>query len=179
MTKLESQLQLLLAGTQKSIPSTSMVDINGQQMKQADIVAKLQGWIQLLVQKDAAKVPYNTALLAVQAVAPDAHLFKVAYGQALKQVLGKDSPLLADFGLGTPQRKTQTATTRVLAQAKAQATRKARGTLGSVQKKAIKGPGVTSVTVPSSGPSVVVPAASTAGAAEPALGPAPNTGAGK
>ena len=54
MTKIESQLQLLLAGTQKNIPATSMVGVNGQQMKQADIVAKLQGWIQLLVQKDAA-----------------------------------------------------------------------------------------------------------------------------
>jgi len=179
MTKIESQLQLLLAGTQKNIPATSMVGVNGQQMKQADIVAKLQGWIQLLVQKDAAKVPYSTAVQAVQAVASDAHLFRVEYGQALKQVLGKNSPMLADFGLSTPQRKTQTATTRVLAQAKAQATRKARGTLGKVQKQAIKGPGVTSVTVPSSGPSVVVPAASEGNAGEPAPGPAPNNSAGK
>jgi len=179
MTKIESQLQLLLAGTQKNIPATSMVGVNGQQMKQADIVAKLQGWIQLLVQKDAAKVPYSTAVQAVQAVASDAHLFRVEYGQALKQVLGKDSPLLADFGLSTPQRKPQTATTRVLAQAKSLATRKARGTLGSVQKQAIKGPGVTSVTVPSSGPSVVVPAASEGNAGEPASGPAPNNSAGK
>ena len=179
MTKLETQLQLLLAGTQKDIPSTSMVDINGQQVKQADIVAKLQGWIQLLVQKDAAKVPYSTAVQAVQAVASDAHQFRVEYGQALKQVLGKNSPLLADFGLGTPQRKTQTATTRVLAQAKSLATRKARGTLGKVQKQAIKGSGVTSVTVASSGPSVVVPAAPEGNAGEPAPGPAPNNGAGK
>ncbi len=179
MTKLESELQLLLAGTQKNIPTTSMVDVNGQQMKPADIVAKLQGWIQLMEQKDAAKAPYSTALLAVQAVASDAHQFRVAYGQALKQVLGKNSPLLADFGLSTPQPKPQTATTRVLAQAKSLATRKARGTLGSVQKQAIKGPGVTSVTVPASGPSVVVPVASSGEAGEPAPGPAPNNGAGK
>ncbi len=179
MTKLESELQLLLAGTQKNIPTTSMVDVNGQQMKPADIVAKLQGWIQLLDQKDATKAPYNTALLAVQAAASDIHQFKVKFGQALKQVFGANNPLLAEFGLNTAPRKVPSTETRILAQAKSAATRKARGTMSSKQKQAIKGPGVTSVTVPASGPSVVIPVAPEGNAGEPAPGPAPNNGAGK
>jgi hypothetical protein len=154
MTKAQTQLQLLLAGTQKDVPATSTVDIDGQEMKQSDIVAKLQSWIQLYEQKDAAK---GTASNAVQAL-KDAGItkFRVSYVQALKQVLGKSSPLLADFGLIVTQRKVPTAQTRILAQAKNAATRKARNTLGKVQKKAVKGPGVTSVTVsPNAEPSVV------------------------
>ncbi len=108
MTKLESQLQLLLAGAQKNLPATSTVDVDGQELKQADIVAKLQGWIKLMDQKDAAKAPYGTALLAVQAVTADARQFRVAFAVALKQVFGKNNPLLADFGLNTAQRKVPT-----------------------------------------------------------------------
>ncbi len=189
MTKVETKLQSLLAGTQKNIPATSMVDVNGQQLKQPDIVAKLQGWIQTLESKDAAKGSYNTALLAVEAVLPDISQFGLSYGRALKQVLGENSPLLAEFGLSTVPRKVTTAQTRVVAQAKGSETRKARGTMSRKQKLAIKGPGVTSVTVPGDGSDVVVAVpsqgsgtASSAGAVAPdpvgaaTPGPAPNPG---
>jgi hypothetical protein len=156
MTKAQTQVQQLLAGAEKDLPVTSTVDINGQEMKQSDIVAKLQGWIQLYEQKDAAKVAAGTAVQALKAVVPEITQFKVVFGQALKQVLGKSSPLLSDFGLGVTQRKVPTAATRVLAKAKSAATRKARNTMGSVQKKTVKGAGVTSVTVsPNAAPSVV------------------------
>ncbi len=155
MTKAQTQLQVMLAGAQKDLPATSTVDIDGQQLKQSDLIAwKLQGWIQLYEQKDAAKAAAGTAVQALKAAGITQ--FKVAFGQALKQVLGKSSPLLADFGLNVPQRKVPTAETRILAKAKSAATRKARMTLGSVQKKAVKGLGVTSVTVsPNAEPSVV------------------------
>jgi hypothetical protein len=166
MTKAQMQLQLLLAGTQKDLPATSTVDIDGQEMKQSDIVAKLQSWIQLYEQKDAAKAAAGTAALALKSAGVTQ--FKVSFAQALKQVLGKSSPLLGDFGLTATQRKVPSAETRVLAQAKNLATRKARNTMGKVQKLAVKGPGVTSVTVaPNAEPSVV----SAGEQASPAVGP--------
>jgi hypothetical protein len=154
MTKLESQLQSLLAGVQKNIPATSMVDVNGQKLVQSDIVAKLQGWIQLYEQKDAARAAASSAATALETAGITQ--FRVAYGEALKQVLGKSSPLLGDFGLALTQRKEPSTETRILAQAKSAATRAARKTMGSVQKKAVKGAGVTSVTIaPNAEPSVV------------------------
>jgi hypothetical protein len=154
MTKTQTQLQQMLAGAQKDLPATSTVDIDGQQLKQSDLVAKLQGWIQLFEQQAAAKAAASTAATALKAAGITQ--FRVSLAQALKQVLGKSSPLLADFGLSTTQRKVPTTETRILAQAKARATRAARKTLGSVQKQAVKGPGVTSVTVsPNADPSVV------------------------
>jgi len=156
MTKAQMQLQQMLAGAEKDLPATSTVDVNGQELKQSEIVAKLQGWIQLHEQKDAAKAVAGTAMQALKAVVPEVTQFKVVFGQALKQVLGRSSPLLADFGLNVTQRKVPTTETRILAKAKSAATRVARQTMGKQQKKAVKGSGVTSVTVaPNAEPSVV------------------------
>ncbi len=186
MQKRETELQQLVAGTQKNLPATSTVDVNGQELKQADIVAKLQGWIPLYQQVDATNAPYRDAQQALQAAAPAIRQFVGSYRQALRQVFGKGSPLLADFGLSATQQKTPTPATRVLASAKAAATRKARGTLGKQQRKAVKGAPVTQVTVPASGQqavspstSQVTPAVSAAGstASESTVGPGgPRTG---
>jgi hypothetical protein len=174
MQKRQAQLEQLVAGTQKNLPATSTVDVNGQELKQADIVAKLQSWIPLFQQVDATKAPARSAQQALQAAGSEMNDFVVHYRQALRQVFGKSSPLLDDFGLATVQRKTPTAETLVLAKARRAATRKARNTLGKVARKAIKGAPVTTVTVPTSGvpqaqsfsPQVVNPATS---ASEPTL----------
>ena len=147
MQKRETELQQLLAGTQKNLPATSTVDVNGQELKQADIVAKFQSWIPLFQQVDATNAPYRDAQKALQAAAPAVQQFVGLYRQALRQVFGKGSPLLADFGLNVTQVKTPTPATHVLASAKAAATRKARNTLGTQQRKTVKGAPVTQVTV--------------------------------
>jgi len=166
MTKEQTQLQQMLAGAQKDIPATSMVAVDGEELKQSDLVAKLQGWIQLYGQQDAAKAAASTAAQALKAAGITQ--FRVALGQALRQVLGKSSPLLADFGLAVTQRKVPTTETRILAKAKSAATRAARKTMGSVQKKTVKGPGVTSVTVsPNAETSVVSAGAQPVPAAVP------------
>jgi hypothetical protein len=151
MQKRETELQQLLAGTQKNLPATSTVDVNGQELKQTDIVAKLQSWIPLFQQLDATNAPYRDAQKALQAAAPAIRQYVGLYRLALRQVFGKGSPLLADFGLSVTQPKTPTPATRVLAKAKAAATRKARNTLGTQQRKAVKGAAVTQVTVPADG----------------------------
>ncbi len=44
MQKTETQLQQLVRRERRSdIPATSVVDVNGTNLKQADVVAKLQG----------------------------------------------------------------------------------------------------------------------------------------
>ena len=151
MQKRETELQQLVAATQKNLPATSTVDVNGQELKQTDIVAKLQSWIPLYQQVDATNAPYRNAQQALQAAAPAIRQYVGRYRQALRQVFGEGNPLLADFGLSLTQRKAPTPATRVLASAKAAATRKARGTLGKQQRKAIQGAPVTQVTVAADG----------------------------
>ena len=151
MQKRETELQQLVAGTQKNLPATSTVDVNGQELKQTDIVATLQGWIPLFQQADATYATYLSAQKALGAAAPAIRQYVGLYRLALRQVFGKGSPLLADFGLNVTQSKTQTPATHVLASAKAAATRKARNTLGKQQRKTVKGAPVTQVTVAADG----------------------------
>ncbi len=85
MQKRQAQLQQLVEGTQKDLPATSTLVVDGQALKQADIVAKLQGWIQLFQQVDAANAPSRSAQQALQAAVPEMHQFMVLYGQALRR----------------------------------------------------------------------------------------------
>ncbi len=159
MQKRQAQLEQLVTGTQKDLPVTSAIDVDGQKLTQADIVAKLQGWIQLFQQVDATKAPARSAQQALQTAEPQMHHFVVTYGQALRHVFGKSNALLADFGLATVQPKTPSPETVVLAVAKRAATRKARQTMGRVQRKAVKGLPVTEVTVGPSGTQLAAPTA--------------------
>jgi hypothetical protein len=187
MTKMQMKLQQLLAGTQKDLPATSSLNVNGQALKQSDIVTKLQGWIQLYEQKDGAKAAAGSAVGALKLTTVEVRQFVLAFSQVLKQFLGKGSPLLADFGLKTTEPKVPTSETRALAHAKSLATRAARKTMGSVQKKAVKGAPVATVTLaPDAEPSVVSvnsQASSAAGATDavnPAVpSPVPIGGGGK
>jgi len=154
MHKIENQMQQLVAGTQKNLPATSTVDVNGQELKQTDIVAQFQSWIELYQQVDATNAPYRNAVKALLAATPAIRKYIGSYRQALRQVFGKGSPLLADFGMSTTQPRTPTTATHVLATAKAAATRKARNTLGKQQRKAVKADPVTKVTVSADGPAV-------------------------
>jgi predicted component of type VI protein secretion system len=165
MTKKQMKLQQLLAGVEKDLPATSSLNVNGEALKQSDIVTKLQGWIQLYEQKDGAKVAAGSAVGALKQIGQEVTQFTVSFGRALKQFLGESSPLLADFGLGIAERKAPSSKTRVLAQAKGAATRVARKTMGAVQKKAVKGAPVASVTVAPNAETSVVSVDSQASAA--------------
>ena len=147
MQKTGTQLQQLLAGTQKDIPATAMVAVDGVQMKQSDIVAKLQGYIQLFEQADAAKAAFGQSTKPLQDARSEISQFMLVYAQALRQFLGRSSPLLGDFGIAVSQRKVPSVETLTLAKAKRQQTRDARKTMGNRQKQQVKGSGVAAVTV--------------------------------
>jgi hypothetical protein len=154
MQKLEADFQQLLAGAQAELPATLTLHVDGEQLTQPELIAKLQGILDVFERAAAAKAAYGIALQAQQQMVATAAPFKVACGQAVRHVLGKASPALASFGLNAQQRKVPTAETQILAQAKRLATRKARGTLGKRQKLKIKGAPVATVTLFSGGDAV-------------------------
>jgi hypothetical protein len=84
--------------------------------------------------------------------------------RALRQyalnAFGQNSPTLADFGFTPPKKVTLTPEQKAARTAKALATRKARGTLGKKQKKAIEGTGPT--TAPATPPAAAPPPAAAA-----------------
>jgi hypothetical protein len=80
------------------------------------------------------------AVQAREAIAPTAEARVQLVSEALKVALGKHSPDLTTYGV-TPEKvpRTLSSAQKQTRAEKADATRKARNTLGSRQKKAIKG----------------------------------------
>jgi len=85
---------------------------------------------------DAAKVAYENKLAAYHAAYEAAHTLAVAIFAYARAAYGVDSPILAEFALVPHARVKSDTSTLAQAQAKAKATRAARHTMGSKQKKA-------------------------------------------
>ncbi len=138
---------------------------------------------------DAANAVANARATWLDAVAKykvlSAQVTLVVNGlrQYVLNAFGTESPVLSDFGF-TPRKKVELTSEQKVARAKkAAATRAARGTMGRVQKKAVKGSVAVTVT---STPTMTVPApvpaatgnATPAGTAIPSGGAAPAGGSG-
>ena len=131
-----------IAGCNKQFPPKSTVTFAGQTLTPAQLVAV-----------------FTTAVSAINAVAPvRAQLRQLVSSQgaanrtartlytALKKYcvafFGKGSPVLADFGFSVAQPRQPSVETKALGKAKAQLTRKARGTdKGKRQKQAVTASG--------------------------------------
>ena len=75
-----------------------------------------------------------------RAQAPSQIAVMIAFERIVRGSFGTSADVLADFGLTLPKaRAPLTAEEKAVAAAKRAATRKARGTMGKVQKKAVKG----------------------------------------
>ena len=136
---LEAELTGVEAGVVKVIPATTSLAINGSAMTQAQIDAKLKGYLATIDAADAAWQQYQTALAARRNMQLEAHDFFLHLKAAVVAYLGSQNPQLAEFGL-TPAkpRAAKTSAENALTAAKAGLTRKARGTTSKKQKLAIK-----------------------------------------
>ena len=109
---------------------------------------------------------------------PPLLLFMAAYVAYVKAMFGQSPDMLADFGLMPKKaRKPLTAEQLAAAKAKAAATRKARGTAGSVQKSLITG-NLVGVTVTPITASTATPSPEPVTASAPATGATSVSGAG-
>jgi hypothetical protein len=175
-TKNKSQVvaltQQLIAGTAKHLTGTTQVQLVGSSFTSADITAKLQSLVTLESDVNAAEAATKAKLATRTANMPSLRTFESAYVAYLK-VAYKGSPdVLADFGIQPPKvRVPLTVEAKAAAAAKRAATRAARHTMGSQQKKAVKGDvtGIVVTPVTAAPPSVTTPApaGSTSGGTTP------------
>jgi hypothetical protein len=106
-------------------------------------VALLEGRVSAVSGSITAKAAYSAAVKAEE----EELLQTQAVVNALRKTLlamYTDPSTLGDFGLSPPKKPNITPAQRVVAAAKAKATRKARHTMGSQQKKAVTGSPSTS-----------------------------------
>jgi hypothetical protein len=168
-----TRTQALIAGVQKHFGTTPTL-IDGTTYATADIVTKLQGQVNADHAVIAAKAAWQAAVKEDED--PEVEAFITKLVQVIRIMYASSPAILGDFGVAPPKAHVVSAATRVLATAKAKATRTARHTLGSNQKKGIKG-SVTTVTVGSSGSSdESAPAAAPATPAAPLNGSSGSSG---
>ena len=134
------ELQQMLQGWQEVIPSDSTFASSGGSLSQAAVLAQFQGYLGAYTALDASATAASEARAQVRSQLPEVR----AYYASLKAVVatylgGQGSPQLAKFGLKPRKARAKaTSSELVVRAAKAMATRKLRGTKGSVQKAATK-----------------------------------------
>jgi hypothetical protein len=144
---LEQRIRGLIAGTQKHTPSGSLTLVGATYTSTA-LVQLLQSLADALAAVDTAKAGWESALKNEASVAAQVKPVIQGYRDWVLATYGSAPSTLADYGM-TPRKVPTplTAEQKVARAAKAAATRKARNTMGKLQKKAVKG------TVPATAPS--------------------------
>jgi len=159
----------VIAGIQKHLQNTSSLPLVGSTYTPADLVKLVQSRIDASGQSDATKATWHSSVLAGETLNTKLTPVLRALRQYVINVFGATSPVLADFGFVPPKSATRTPEQKAASAAKAKATRKARGTMGKKQKKAVKGDVTGIIVTPTTSVSGVV-AAPTA-SAPPATAP--------
>jgi hypothetical protein len=123
------------------------VTFAGSSFTPAQITSKLQQLVTLRSDVDAAKATTQAKVAAEKADMTSLRTFIGALVAYVKAIYGNDPEVLADFGLHPKTTRTPlTVEAKAAAAAKRNATRAARNTMGSKQKKGVKG-SVVGITV--------------------------------
>ena len=158
------------AGIDKNI--TGNVTVGGVAYTPAQLKAAFQAQTTALQTSEAARKQWENDVVAAKAVNKTVNALYASFHSYLVGQYGKTAvAVLADFGMSTPKTTAPTAVTKAAAVVKRTATRKARNTMGSVQKKGVKGDVTGIVVTPVTSP----PASGVTSPSSPAA-PAPASG---
>jgi hypothetical protein len=138
--QIQASYQALVSGLQSTYQPSDTFSINGGTLTRDEVVAQLNAFI---AEVEATKTTRQQWLNAVQAERA-ALLAITPLRQSLHAIVqarlgGKDATGLVAFGFNPAKITKKTVTSKATAAAKTAATRKARNTLGKVQKQALKG----------------------------------------
>jgi hypothetical protein len=147
----------LAAGMDAQFAKTSTLSFASSTFTQPKVVAQLQLLVSLRADVDEARAALAAKLAAERAQLAALKAFMNDLTAFLMATFSRSPDVLATFGLAPRKTTTPTVQTLAAAAAKREATRKARGTMGSRQRRAVKG-AVTGVVVT---PVVAGPAAGT------------------
>jgi hypothetical protein len=129
----------LIAGTTKHLGNGTKVMLSGGSFTAVEITSKLNQLVTLRTDVDTAKAQTKAKLAAEKADMPALRTLMGALVTFVKAAYGNAPDVLADFGIHPKARTPLTVEAKVAAAAKRKATRAARKTLGSKQKKGVKG----------------------------------------
>ena len=129
----------MLQGWRELISSDSTFPSSAGTLTAAAVVAKLQGYLGAYQDLDAHAIGASLARAQVARQLQEVRAYQAALQAAMISNFGAQSPQLVKFGLKPKKTRTPlNSAQRAVRAAKVMATRKLRGTMGSVQKAAIK-----------------------------------------
>ncbi len=169
--------QKVLAGTKKHLSSLSSLMLESGTFTPDQIETSIQTLIDLRTAVDTARAATQAKLADEQAQAPLLQSRMAALIAYARTAFSNSPDVLADFGLAPRKAKTPLTTAQqAAAAAKRAATREARHTMGTKQKKLVKGT-ITTIVTPSDAskasqpvapaPVASAPTTSTSGGATP------------
>ncbi|HLK39895.1 MAG TPA: hypothetical protein VKU41_24230 [Polyangiaceae bacterium] len=164
----------LIAGTDKHLTGVTQVILGGGTYTPEQIAAKLQSLVKLRTDVDQAKAATKARLATEKTDMPALRTFIGAFVSYVKGAFGSAPDVLADFGIHPKVRAPLTVEAKAAAAAKRKATRAARHTMGTKQKKGVKGvvTGVVLTPITAPQPTASEPASPTT----PASGTGPTAG---
>ncbi|HEY3821893.1 MAG TPA: hypothetical protein VGL81_32225 [Polyangiaceae bacterium] len=152
----------LAAGAQKRFPAGSSLSIGGVTLTLADIVTKLTSFAAMRTDVATARAALQAKIAAENAQTTVMRAFINAFVKFVRANFGNQSDVLADFGLEPEKAPTPlTVEQKAAAAAKREATREARGTVGSKAKLKITGNVTGVVVTPVRSAPIAQPAAAT------------------
>jgi hypothetical protein len=136
---MQGKNQLILKGIHEELPSTSTLPLAGEAYTPQTLADFVQSHIDLGNNVDIARAAWLDEVKAYEAMSKKMRVVSSDLRNHVMATFGRDTPKLATFGFAPFKVPVLTSEQRALATAKAQATRKARGTMGPKQKAKIKG----------------------------------------
>jgi hypothetical protein len=161
-TKVSHDVQTI-AGIKKDLQDVTSLPLGGSAYTMVALQQFIQSRIDAINKANAAHAAWADAVGAFKALDPEVTKVVRALRDYVINRFGEKSPVLADFGFTPTTRKALTSEEKVAKAKQAEATRKARGTIGPKQKAKIKG--TVATTAPATPPAASAPS--------PAVAPAP------
>jgi hypothetical protein len=151
----------LIAGAEKHLAGATPIALLGSSFTPSQITSQLQTVVTLRADVDASRASTNAKIANEATQMPALRAFMSAFESFIMGAFGSSPDVLADFGTARKARAPITVEAKAAAAAKRASTRAARHTMGSKQKKGIKGDvtGVVVTPITASAPTVLTPRA--------------------
>jgi hypothetical protein len=135
----QASYQALVSGLQSTFQPTDTFNVPGGTLTRDQIIAQLNTFISAAEATKAARQQWLTAVAGERSTLGDVTPLRQSIRSILQGRFGKEGPALTSFGFSPAKLAKRTAHTKAAAAVKTAATREARHTMGTVQKKTVKG----------------------------------------
>ncbi len=129
----------MIEGVQKFLSKFASLPVGSQNRTPADMVKVFQDRIDTANAASAAAAARSAAVKVSRDTRKETAAFVSSLRRMVQGMFSQSPDTLAAFGLKPPKASKTTVVTKATALAKSTATRKARNTMGSKQRKAVKG----------------------------------------